>query len=558
VLKIAVVGGKNSPQANVLSATFGASGGSIGRAKTNQLVLEDPERTVSRVHAQIVARDGGFVVVDQGSNPLLHNGSALGAGKEADLKAGDRLHIGSFELSVSLESVPRTAASPALLPDDMTMLSSAHKAAVVSTSAAAQPSDDDPFADLLSGLGGITPSAQPAPVVSASPSSAAMSMGDAFDDPLGLSASNARPAGVDPFDDLLGLGGADMGAGRGSAAKTDDVLSSLPNAQSASIDELFGLGASSNADDLFGDSPLGQPLMQPNTASSVDPLVALQAAPVAPVQARSDHVPALQQAYSAPKVVQPMPPPAPAPKVAAPAFPTASGAFNPMQTSGVSAMKSDSASASSTAAPAPLRATGSSTEEELLAAFLRGAKTTINMPTQLTPQLMEVLGSLIYQSSHGMLQLLMSRQEFKRGFQSEMTMIMTEANNPLKFSPTAEIAVSHLLSPKTRGFMDGEQAMINAYADLRAHQFGVMVGMKAALEHVIAQFEPSKLESKLTEKSKLDAIFSASRKAKLWDQFCQLYSGIASDATEDFHTLFGKAFSKAYDEQMNRFKADQK
>jgi FHA domain-containing protein len=105
--------------------------------------------------------------------------------------------------------------------------------------------------------------------------------------------------------------------------------------------------------------------------------------------------------------------------------------------------------------------------------------------------------------------------------------------------------------------MDGEQAIINAYADLRAHQFGVMVGMKAALAHVIAEFEPSRLEGKLTEKSKLDAIFSSGRKAKLWDLFCQLYSGIASDAEDDFHTLFGKAVSKAYDEQMKRFKSDQ-
>jgi FHA domain-containing protein len=555
VLKIAVVGGQN----NGLSATFNASGGSIGRAKTNQLVLDDPERTVSRVHAQIIARDGGFVVVDQGSNPLIHNGRTLGAGNEAVLKAGDRLHIGSFDLLVSMQSEPSPEASPALLPDDMTMLSSKHKAFAVSASATAQMSPDDPFADLLSGLGGLTP---PTPSAPAKPASAAVQMGDAFDDPLGgQSASIAKPAGVDPFDDLLGLGGGTVGTGGVGGAKNDDVLSSLPNAQSASIDELFGLDASLNAGDPFGASPLGQPLMQPNTASSVDPLVALQAAPVAPAQARSDHVPALQQAYNAPKVVQnspppaPQSPPAPAPKVAAPAFPTASGAFDPMHTSSVPAIKSGSSSASS--APTAVRTATSPSEQELLAAFLRGVKTTNNMPTQLTPQLMELLGSLVYQSTHGMLQLLMSRQEFKRGFQSEMTMIMTEDNNPLKFSPTAETAVAHLLSPKIRGFMDGEQAIINAYADLRAHQFGVMVGMKAALAHVIAEFEPSRLEGKLTEKSKLDAIFSSGRKAKLWDLFCQLYSGIASDAEDDFHTLFGKAVSKAYDEQMKRFKSDQ-
>ena len=51
-------------------------------------------------------------------------------------------------------------------------------------------------------------------------------------------------------------------------------------------------------------------------------------------------------------------------------------------------------------------------------------------------------------------------------------------------------------------------------------------------------------------------MFSANRKAKLWDQFVALYGGIASEAEDDFHNLFGKAFLEAYEEQMARLKAD--
>ena len=54
---------------------------------------------------------------------------------------------------------------------------------------------------------------------------------------------------------------------------------------------------------------------------------------------------------------------------------------------------------------------------------------------------------------------------------------------------------------------------------------------------------------------KRQALFSANRKARLWDQFCQLYVGIATEAEDDFHSLFGKAFAKAYDEQMERFRS---
>jgi FHA domain-containing protein len=196
------------------------------------------------------------------------------------------------------------------------------------------------------------------------------------------------------------------------------------------------------------------------------------------------------------------------------------------------------------------------TDSELLAAFLRGVKTNHQMPTQLTPELMERIGAMLHTATNGTLQLLLSRQEFKKVLQSEVTMIAMVANNPLKFSPNAEVALAHMLGPKVKGFMGAEESMTNAYADLRAHQFGVMVGMRAALSHVLALFTPETLEKRLTEKSKLDEFFSASRKAKLWDQFCKLYKGIATEAEDDFHTLFGKAFSKAYDEQMSRFKSE--
>jgi FHA domain-containing protein len=83
-----------------------------------------------------------------------------------------------------------------------------------------------------------------------------------------------------------------------------------------------------------------------------------------------------------------------------------------------------------------------------------------------------------------------------------------------------------------------------------------MVGLHAALEHVLSRFTPDVLEKRLTEKTTFDALFSAGRKAKLWDQFCALHTSISQDAQEDFHKLFGEAFSKAYDEQMARFKSE--
>jgi FHA domain-containing protein len=203
----------------------------------------------------------------------------------------------------------------------------------------------------------------------------------------------------------------------------------------------------------------------------------------------------------------------------------------------------------------PPTATPAAPPDALLAAFLRGLGSTHQAPERLTPELMERIGVLLRSATEGTLQLLLTRQEFKRELRAEVTMIAAQANNPLKFSPSAEVALAHLLGPGMRGFMPAEAAMRDAFDDLRAHQFGVMVGMRAALAQVIERFAPAELEKKIAAKSALDSLFVANRKAKLWDQFIALYGGIASEAEDDFHALFGKAFLEAYEAQMARLKS---
>ncbi|MDE1929825.1 MAG: FHA domain-containing protein, partial [Burkholderiales bacterium] len=101
------------------SAQFDEIGGTIGRADANQLVLPDPERTISRVHARIVFRAGGYAVVDNGSNPIAVNGMTIGAGREHPLVPGDEIQIGAYLLGVrgGAPAVPATEAFEALFAD---------------------------------------------------------------------------------------------------------------------------------------------------------------------------------------------------------------------------------------------------------------------------------------------------------------------------------------------------------------------------------------------------------------------------------------------------------
>ncbi|MBT2324390.1 type VI secretion system-associated FHA domain protein TagH [Variovorax paradoxus] len=507
MINLVVVKLRGAPVGRAVSAQFGPAGGTIGRADTNTLVLDDPDRTVSRVHAQVLCRGEQFFVVDRGSNPMVHNGAALGSGKEAPLADGDRLTIGGFELSVQQVAA---AADPL--------------GAFASSPGGPVATDDDPFADLLAGLGPATP---PAPAHRAAPEDASP-----LPDPFAGGAGSGRPTDIDPFADLLAPAPSGAAKSSGGAGALDDFsdMAAPPAGKAAGIDALFG-GTRGNGmgGDPLAHSPLADPVMQPNTAGAGDPFAALQGnAQVAPA-ARSDHLPIGQYGYVPPKATTPpiaatAPPAAPLPRAA----PVAA------------------------AAPASIPATS---PDALLAAFLRGLGSTHQMPEMLTPGVMERIGVVLRAATEGTLQLLLTRQEFKRELRAEVTMIAAQANNPLKFSPSAEVALAHLLGPGMRGFMPAEAAMRDAFDDLRAHQFGVMVGMRAALAHVIERFAPDELEKKIAAKSALDSLFAANRKAKLWDQFTALYGGIASEAEDDFHTLFGKAFLQAYEEQMARLKS---
>jgi FHA domain-containing protein len=463
-----------APPAQPLEACFDPSGGTIGRAASNTLVLDDPDRTVSRVHAQVTCRDGRFFITDRGSNPMLCNGQPLGAGKEAPLAAGDRLIVGGFELSVE----PVAAAAPE-----------------TGVAVRAIPSDDDPFADLLAGLGSPAPAAPPRPA---------------------HAAAAPPPDLPDPFADLAPPPAAQPAGGLGALDDFSDLA--IPrDGKAQSIDSLFGGLDGGAAGDPMLLSPLAGPLQGPNTAGGLDPLEALGGAGAPPTPApRSDHLPIEQFGFVPPKA---------APAAAPPPMPTP---------------------------PPPLRAAPPG-GDVLLAALLRGLHGMHQPPEALTPELVERIGVLLRDAVEGALQLLQARQEFKREVRAEVTMIGSQANNPIKFSPTAEIALAHLLGPGLRGFMPPGEAMRDAFDDLRAHQFGVMAGMRAALAQLIARFAPDELEKKIAARSALDGLF-ANRKARLWDQFVALYGSIASEAEDDFHALFGKAFVQAYEEQMKRFK----
>jgi len=508
-LTLRVVSLNDEPLTQAITAQFDAQGGTIGRADHNTMALPDPERHISRQQAQISAAGaGGFVIKNVGSaNPITVRGQPLSQGESAPLRHGDQLRIGGYLLEASDDGATLGEGATVLRRGPITPVRAVPPA---SPPLSASPlSSDNPFASLLG----------PAPAPRGSGTGAAPRLPDDFD-PF----APPRPSVPPPMQAV------DAGAGGVFA----DLI---PGSGGTSIDEMFGLQGHSARDplaDFMAQAPTPPQGTPATPALPTDPLAlfgsggeeATAPVPLPPAVpeagALPDHTPELRAAFKPPPIrpVVPAPPPRVAPEPPPPPEP----------------MAEDTAA--------------------LWAAFCEGARVRLEPPQGLNPELMRVIGHLLRTAVEGSLQLMAVRAATKHELRAEVTVIQSRNNNPLKFSPDAQAALEQLLQPPLRGFLAGPAAMSDAMHDLIGHAIGTMAGTRAALEGVLRRFAPAELEGKLSAKSMLDSVLPINRKAKLWELYLQHFEAIRDEAQDDFHTLFGKAFLAAYEQQLERLERE--
>ncbi|MCU7945203.1 MAG: type VI secretion system-associated FHA domain protein TagH, partial [Candidatus Thiodiazotropha sp. (ex Cardiolucina cf. quadrata)] len=158
-------------------------------------------------------------------------------------------------------------------------------------------------------------------------------------------------------------------------------------------------------------------------------------------------------------------------------------------------------------------------------------------------------------SVDGTMSILRARAQMKGEFRMSQTMIQPVENNPLKFSINIEEALRHVINPNpSSGYLTPLLAFEEAHEDIEAHMLAVMVGMQAALQVVLQRFKPEILEQRLGQPALLEKL-PLYKQAKTWELFTKLYSEIANEAEDDFHQLFGRTFSQAYEAQIRRLES---
>lgn len=519
-LVLKVVSYKGLPPNQPLSAQFDQQGGSIGRAPNNQMVLPDPEKFISRVHASIVCEAGQYFIEDSSTGGTFLNDSEIPLQQgRVPLTDGEKIRIGEYEL---LATIAETGMAPGFagnIEQPVRQLDLAQNSVLDGPFAPAQPGVAPPKADFFSSF-----VEQPESSV----------FHQSFTPPQIAEAPAQNAVDDLDFGDLLSkldeLPGVVSPAGGGNPAAD---LPPLPADFFADeVPEPAETAAFQPA--AAAETPPWQPINDaaakiPEASPFDMPEPALAIFNEHPVAADFPPPPLERHAPIEPPAAEPLAPQEPAVEPVFPGHPAAQHQIvePPMPT----------------ARPVQPQTVHAVADDALLREFLAGAGISDPhlLPPEQWPALLRTSGELLRAMVQGLMQVLRARAELKSQFRVSVTTMRSVDNNPLKFTPSVDDAIKLILAPTNPGFLPPKQAVSEGFNDIMNHQIAMTAGIQAALAEILRSFDPQ-----LIEKTQAEGVMFQ-KKAKCWEYYVEKYPRLKAVAQEEF---FGDAFADAYEKQM--------
>jgi len=510
----------------------------IGRNHDNDWAIPDPQRFLSGVHCRISKTGDDYFITDTSTNGVFLNGSEsrLTKNEPAALNHGDKFRIGDYEFEVIIED-DSLAGNPLTSNEETMVGADPFDDPFPAPGAQAQSdpfADADPFED--------DPFAEKAPDEHVSDDD--MEFMSDLEKPLSSLGDNPL-AGHVSIDDLMGFDDDDEPEENDSAERLRERHTPLREAFKPS-----GVAASS-APPSAPSAPAGSshgnealpsafPDEFPDDWDQTTGMLKIPETDDPEATAGADEIPdnwdeatGMFKAPTPPKPPKATPPPA---REATPTPATQAPPARPVQQPST-----------------PAQGGGA------MAAFARGAGLELSQIAGFEQDvLFEQLGRMLVAFTEGLIQTLSGRTHIKSEFRLDQTMIRPVENNPFKFSTSKTRTLMQLLSKDDPAYKSGINAISEGFDDVNAHQMAVIAGMEAALQDILSRFNPKTLEKRIVSDSILDNILPGGKKAKYWDIFKLLFDEIAGEAEDNFQQLFGKEFSRAYEEQLSRLKKARK
>jgi len=160
---------------------------------------------------------------------------------------------------------------------------------------------------------------------------------------------------------------------------------------------------------------------------------------------------------------------------------------------------------------------------------------------------MNGLGKAFRAVVSGLRAVLIARATIKGEFRIEQTMIRARGNNPLKFSANDDDALTALLGVGRRTDMAPAAAIEDSLRDLRLHEVAVMAAMQVAVRSMLDELSPDKVRAGAEQ----GGMLPAQRKARAWDAFEARHAKTVQALIDDFDSVFGKSFARAYERALD-------
>jgi type VI secretion system protein len=183
-----------------------------------------------------------------------------------------------------------------------------------------------------------------------------------------------------------------------------------------------------------------------------------------------------------------------------------------------------------------------------LAAFCRGAGIDARA---ITPEAragaLQLAGQLLRESTLGLMDLHQARHEFRNRFRIPAPPA-EESPPSLTFALGVDAALARLLSNlSTRA--GPVESVRDSFRDARAQQTAILSAMQTAFEEFLSRLDPKGLEERFEQSAKR-GVFGAQTKAKYWELYAELFSGLAQRPADGFPHLYIEAFGRAYEAKL--------
>lgn len=492
------------PDGGPISYTVDGRGFEFGRDSAMDWTLPDPQRFVSSCHGEVKFENGGYWLYDLSTNGTFVNGSAARMKNPYALRTGDRIQVGTYILMVEQADAPASAAQSAALGGG-------------GSTDTADP--NDPWRVFDSGPAAPVPGFDPSPPPPRRPDFGDQHIsfpGAAHNDRPGPDrAPLPEPVAPKPVAETPQAPPVPRAPSGGDASPFGDIPAAPPPPPGPS-----GAGPSAPP---AGAEPLPAPELPPAVARLSPSIPGAQSGPDVP------QMPSARRDADAARVF---------------------GAPPGRSVSARPPLETPAAEPVPTPPPPPEPAKAGADAEALLRTLCEGAGLRPDAFAGTDPHATaHEIGRALRIMTAELAALLRVRTTIKTSFRSgSRTEMSADANNPLKFVPSAEEALEVMFGRPRPGYQRGAAAVQASFSDINRHQIAVFSAIQPALAEVLGDLSPETIQDKI------EAGPFTNKAAKAWDLYVQRWDAKTAPHENGMLDVFNLYFAKAYDAEVNRKK----